>query len=382
MKKILFVVNDDWFFISHRLPIAIKAKELGYDVHIATGSYEGESKFKEYGFEHHVFSIARAKVNPFSDLNTVYSLYSLYKKLSPDLIHHITIKPVLYGGIAARLARVPAVVSAISGLGVIFIQQGFKAKLKRFIVGNLYRLALGAKNSITITQNVDDKKIIQALAKLSNKKMRLIKGSGVDLTKFEFSDIPNQPQCKVTLLARMLKDKGVIEFYEAAKILKKDYSHVEFILAGDTHDNPASLTKVELNKWDAEGVVKWIGHQDNPGNTIKSADIIVLPSYREGLPKVLLEAASIGRPIITTDVPGCRDAVVADETALIVPVKESESLAFAIKQLLDNREQRASFGRKGRELMEKEFSIESVVDKHITIYKSLIDAIKTSATSY
>jgi glycosyltransferase involved in cell wall biosynthesis len=370
-KRILFVVNDDWFFISHRLPIAIKAKALGYDVHIATGSYEGESKFKEYGFEHHVFSIARAKVNPFSDLNTIFSLYSLYKALSPDIVHHITIKPVLYGGIAARLARVPAVVSAISGLGVIFIQQGFKAKIKRLIVGNLYRLALGSKNAITITQNDDDKRVIKGLAKLSNNKMRLIKGSGVDLTKFEFSEIPNQPNCKVTLLARMLKDKGVVEFYEAAKLLKRDYSNVEFILAGDTHDNPASLTQVELDNWNTEGVVKWIGHQPNPIETIKSADIVVLPSYREGLPKVLLEAAAIGRPIVTTDVPGCRDAVLADETALIVPVKESEPLAFAIKQLLDNRDLRATFGKNGRSFMEKEFSIDSVVNRHMKIYEEL-----------
>ncbi|MEW6996841.1 glycosyltransferase family 4 protein [Colwelliaceae bacterium BS250] len=371
-KKILFVVNDDWFFISHRLPIAIKARELGYDVHIATGSYQGESKLKSYGFSHHTFSIARAKVNPFSDLNTIFSLYCLYRKLAPDLVHHITIKPVIFGGIAARLARIPAVVSAISGLGVIFIQEGVVAKIKKMIVGNLYRLALGSKNSITITQNKDDKEIIQRLARLPNSKMRLIKGSGVDLDKFSFSEIPNHSNCKVILLARMLKDKGVVEFYNAAIILKRDYSNVEFILAGDVHDNPASLTQIELDNWNTGGVIKWIGHQDNPIETIKSADIVVLPSYREGLPKVLLEAAAIGRPIVTTDVPGCRDAVLADETALLVPVKESEPLAFAIKQLLDSSEKRATFGRNARAFMEKEFSIDSVVEKHIKIFEELI----------
>ena len=367
-KKILFVVNDDWFFISHRLPIAIKAKELGYDVHIATGSYKGPSKFSVYGFEHHVFFINRAKINLFSDVRTIFSLFKLYKKISPDLVHHVTIKPVLYGGIASRLARVPTVISAISGLGIIFIQQGFKAKIRRMIVAMLYQLALGGGNVIVIVQNQDDRQIIQRLGRLSNHQMKLIKGSGVDLEMFKFSNIPNKTIRKVVLLARMLKDKGVVEFYEAAKILKHKYNDVEFILAGDIHDNPSSLAKSELDLWNAEGVVKWIGHVDNPIEVLNDADIIVLPSYREGLPKVLLEASSVGRPIITTDVPGCRDAVLVNKTALIVPIKNPEALSLAIQRLLDDVELRAIFGKNSRKFMEENFSIDSVVQKHIDIY--------------
>ena len=367
-KKLLFVVNDDWFFISHRLPIAIKAKELGYDVHVATGAYEGESKLEKYGFTHHVFTIARAKINPLQDLLTVWSLFSLYKSIKPDVVHHITIKPVLFGGIAARLAGIKSVVSAISGLGVIFIDQGFIPSLKRKIVGVLYRLGLSHKNSMVITQNIDDKKIIARLTGLPNSQLSLIKGSGVDLDKFQMEALPTDAIRKVVLLARMLRDKGVGEFHQAAVLLEKDYPNVEFILAGGTHDNPASYSENQLNDWNSEGSVQWIGHQSNVIDVIKKAYIIVLPSYREGLPKVLLEAAAIGRPIITTDVPGCRDAIIENETGLLVPFKNAKALANAMRKLLDSEELCKTLGKNGRLLMEQEFSVDTVVSKHIEIY--------------
>lgn len=367
-KKLLFVVNDDWFFISHRLPIAIKAKKLGFDVHVATGSYEGKSKLETYGFTHHVFSIARAKINPFQDLLTIFSLFKLYRKIKPDILHHITIKPVLYGGIAARLAGVKNVVSAISGLGVIFIEQGIIPSLKRIIISVLYRLGLGHKNSITITQNIDDQRIIAKLTGLPSSQLRLIKGSGVDLDKFQMTSLPSGAIRNVVLIARMLRDKGVGEFHQAALLLKKDYPNVKFTLAGGTHDNPASYSEKQLNEWNNEGNIQWIGHQDDVINIIKNAHIIVLPSYREGLPKVLLEAAAIGRPVITTDVPGCRDAIVADKTGLLVPVKNSSALAEAIAVLIDNPKMSQELGKQGRLLMENEFSIDKVVVDHIKIY--------------
>lgn len=372
-KKLLFVVNDDWFFISHRLPIAIKAKELGFDVHVATGSYEGKSKLETYGFTHHVFSIARAKVNPFQDLLTIFSLFRLYRNIKPDILHHITIKPVLYGGIAARLAGVKNVVSAISGLGVIFIEQGIIPSVKRKIVGALYRLGLNHKNSLVITQNADDQKIIAQLTGLPNSQFRLIKGSGVDLDKFRMKALPNGATKKVVLLARMLKDKGVGEFQQAAVLLKKDYPNVEFILAGGTHDNPASYSERQLNEWNTEGNIQWIGHRNNVIDVINKAFIIVLPSYREGLPKVLLEAAAIGRPIITTNVPGCRDAIVENETGLLVPLKNAQALADAMRKLLDSEELCKTFGKNGRLLMEQEFSINTVVSKHVEIYESRLN---------
>lgn len=367
-KKILFVVNDDWFFISHRLPIAIKAKELGYDVHIATGSYVDESKLETYGFTHHVFSIARAKVNPFKDILTIWSLFNLYRRIHPDIVHHITIKPVLYGGIAARLAGVKNVVSAISGLGIIFIEQGIISSLKRIIVSALYRLGLGHKSSVTITQNIDDQKVIAKLTGLPSSQLRLIKGSGVDLDKFQITVLPNGTIQNVVLIARMLRDKGVGEFHQAARLLKDDYPNIKFILAGGTHDNPASYSEKQLNEWNSEGDIQWIGHQDDVIEIIKNSHIVVLPSYREGLPKVLLEAAAIGRPVITTDVPGCRDAIIADQTGLLVPVKNPTALAEAIAVLIDNPKMCDELGKQGRLLMENEFSIDKVVADHIKIY--------------
>lgn len=381
--KILFVVNDDWFFLSHRLPIALKAQKEGYEVHVATGPYVGESKLTSLGFKHHVYSIARAKINPLQDLMTICSLSKLYKNITPDIIHHITIKPVIFGCIAARLANAKSVVNAISGLGVIFIAQGLKAKIKRFLVAKLYRFALGHKNSITIVQNKDDKATIQTLAKLSDDQMVLIKGSGVDLTKFIYTPLLNnkvmlngelsesENSCKVVLLARMLKDKGVEEFYQAAKQLKEYYPQTKFILAGDTHENPASLGKDKLQAWNDEGIVHWIGHIENTVELIQQVDIVVLPSYREGLPKVLLESQAIGRPIVTTDVPGCRDAIVNQETGILVPVKDAISLAEAISDLINDFDKRKNMGRKGRQLVEKEFSIDLVVSQHMTIYNNL-----------
>lgn len=371
-KRILFVVNDDWFLLSHRLPIALKAKELGYEVHVATGSYDGDSKLEAYGFVHHVYPIARAKVNPLKDLAMITALYKLYKKITPDIVHHITIKPVIFGGIAAKLAKVKAVVSAISGLGVVFIEQGFKANVKRKLVGWLYHFALAQKNSLTIVQNDDDKKTIQKIANLPNEHMLLIKGSGVDLDKFPFTPTPNNSSCQVVLVARMLRDKGVNEFYQSAKIVKESFPDVTFILAGGTHENPASLTEEILSQWNAEGIVKWIGHQESSVSVLQSADIVVLPSYREGLPKVLLEAQAIGRPVITTDVPGCRDAIINNKTGILVKVKDIDSLVVAITSLITDKKKRESMGYNGRLLVEEQFSISLVVSQHMSAYSHLI----------
>lgn len=371
MKKIIFVVNDDWFFKSHRLPIALHAKQLGYEVHIATGQYEGDSIFKEYGFEHHTFRIARGKVSPVSDLFMLFDLCRLYFRVKPDIVHHVTIKPVIYGGIASRVANVKGVVQAISGLGVIFIDEGVRARFKKYLISKLYKVALGGKNSVIICQNNDDKETLQKLVCSSKLNFRIIKGSGVDLVALKFSPYEHKNVRKVVLLSRMLKDKGILEFYEAVKILKPSFSNTKFILAGGVHENPSSLDEKTLECWNQEGVIEWIGHVDNPEYVIKDADIVVLPSYREGLPKVLLEAGAIGRAVVTTDVPGCRDAVIDGQTALVVKSKSINELSEAIKTLLLDHELCVNMGMNGRELVEKEFSIEHVVLKHFEIYDSL-----------
>ncbi|MBD1564534.1 glycosyltransferase family 4 protein [Vibrio sp. S12_S33] len=370
MKKIIFVVNDDWFFKSHRLPIALRAKQLGYDVHIATGQYEGYSIFKEYGFKHHTFRIARGKVSPISDLFMLVDLCRLYFKVKPDIVHHVTIKPVIYGGIASRIANVKGIVQAISGLGVIFIGEGIRDQIKKYLVSKLYKVALGGKNSVIICQNTDDKATLESLVGLPKLNFKIIKGSGVDLVALKYVPYKTRGNKRVVLLSRMLKDKGVLEFYEAAKLLKPSFSSTKFILAGGTHDNPSSLDEKKLESWNKEGVIEWIGHVDNPNSVIEDADIVVLPSYREGLPKVLLEAGAIGRAVVTTDVPGCRDAVIDGRTALVVKSKSIDELSEAIRTLLLDHELCVCMGLNGRQLVEKEFSIEHVVLKHFEIYDS------------
>lgn len=371
MKKILFVVNDDWFFISHRLPIAIAAMKNGYEVHVATSEYDGDSKLIKYGIEHHTFTLAKAKLAPFSDLNTLIELCKLYRKIRPDIIHHITIKPVIYGGIAARLVRAKAVVNAISGLGVVFIEHGCKAKFRKVAVSVLYKIALGGLNSKVIVQNKDDRNIIMSLANLEMEQIELIKGSGVDLEEYCYTPRGSGKKLRVILLARMLRDKGVYEFYKAACYLKPRNPDVEFILAGDTHDNPSSLSETELKNWNLEGIVSWIGHQEKTKELLINSDVVVLPSYREGLPKSILEASAIGRAVVTTNVPGCRDAILKNRTGLLAPVKNVEVLAASIQSLLDNEELRLELGRNGRIFMEQEFSVEKVVAKHMEIYKKL-----------
>lgn len=373
-KRLLFVVNDDWFFISHRLPIALKAKELGYDVHVATGSFEGNSIIEPHGLKHHTFPIVRAKVNPFGDLKTIWSLYRLYKQIRPDIVHHVTIKPVIFGGIAARFAGVRAVVNAISGLGVIFISQGFIPSVKKKIVSLLYYFALGGQNKRIIVQNADDKAQIQKMAMLNDADIALIKGSGVNLKKFQYSPLTNIDNFNFILVSRMLRDKGVGEFYMAAQEIKKVHPNIKFYLLGGTHENPTSYSETELNKWNESDVVTWLGHQEQEAvkEYMKSSTVVVLPSYREGLPKVLLEAAAIGRPVITTDVPGCRDAILANQTGLLVPVKDHKLLAKAMLQLIDSEDMCKSLGEQGRLLVEKEFTIEIVIQKHLDIYDSLL----------
>lgn len=370
--RILFVVNDDWFFISHRLPIALKAVELGYEVHLATSQDDQKDYLESLGLKHHCFAVNKAGSNPFEEIKTIYSLYKLFKMVQPDVVHNITIKPVLYGGVAARFAGIKKVVSAISGMGIIFIQTGRVAAIKRFIVGLLYKVAIGHNNSIVITQNPDDAKAIKNLANLNPEIMRLIKGSGVDINLFQPTPIPETDSFKITLIARMLEDKGVYEFYQAAKLLKPNYPNCEFILAGDLHHNPSSLTTKQLTDWNEEGVVKWVGHQTDVRQIIAESHLIVLPSYREGLPKVLLEAAAMARPVVTTDVPGCRDAIIDKQTGLLAEVKNSESLATAIEQFLINPAMSENFGNAGRELVEREFSIDKVVQQHMDIYSTSI----------
>lgn len=368
---LLFVVNTPEFFISHRLPVAIAASHAGFTVHIATGAGEGCQVMSELGFEYHLLPISRSGRNPLAELRTVWAFYQLMEKIKPDIVHLVTIKPVLYGGMVARFSGVPAMVAAISGLGTVFCDRGQRRTWTRRAVEWLYRIALGHTNVKVIFQNPDDRAVMLDIGAVRKEKTALIRGSGVALSAYPMQPEPDGVPV-VTLAARLLKDKGVQEFVAAARMLKKRGVSARFWLAGAPDPgNLTSVSEAQLSDWRADGVVDILGHCSDIPQLFAKSNIVVLPSYREGLPKVLIEAAACGRAVVTTDVPGCRDAIEADSTGLLVPVRDAAALADAIQFLIENPHQRKRMGMAGRNLAEREFAIEKVMQAHLAIYHEL-----------
>ncbi len=330
MKKILFVVNNLSFLLSHRLEIALEALKIGWEVHVAAPVNDDISVIRSHGFIFHPIKITRSSMNPFGEIATMAELFGLYKRLRPDILHHITIKPVIYGGIAARLSGMPAVVSAIPGLGFIFLDRKILAKQIRAIVKSMYRIVLGHKNMKVIFQNPDDLDLFVSNFMIDKNKTVLIRGSGVDISHFTPTQKEPAKTPIVLMPSRLLWDKGVKEFIESAIYIQKKNIDAKFVLAGDTDSgNPSSVPVEQLEKWGSEKIIEWIGFEKNMPALFAKSDIVVLPSYREGLPKVLIEAASCGLPIVTTDTPGCREIVKNGKNGLLVPPRDSLSLADA-----------------------------------------------------
>ena len=371
-KKIVIVVNAPDFFLSHRLPIALAAKDKGFDVHIATAGGSEIKRIKTLGFTHHQIPFNRKGQNPLYELKTLVLLFWLFWRLKPDLAHLVTVKPVLYGGIAARLAGVKSLVAAISGMGTVFIANTPKAKLRRMLVLHLYKWSLNHRQLKVIFQNHADKDILLKNQITTQKHITIIRGSGVDL-----SDYPSTPEPKtrpvVVMASRLLKDKGVFEFAEAAKILKSRHINVEMRLIGDIDPgNQTSLSQSDLDRLTAENNIEIMGYRDDIAQQYAQAHIVCLPSYREGLPKSLIEAAACGRAIVTTNTPGCRDAIIPNHTGLLVPIKEAIPLAEALQQLIEDKGLRKSMGTAGRILAEKEFAIDKIIKQHLDIYCEML----------
>ena len=375
-KKLLFIINVDWFFISHRLPIALAAKKEGYAVHIACGITDKQEYLENLGLVVHPLNLSRGSTGIVQEFKSFIAIKKKLKSINPDIVHFVTIKPVLYGGIASRIIGIKNKVFAISGLGYVFTSDSFKTSILRAFIIQLYKIALGGRNSKVIVQNTNDRDILSKYKIIKKEQEILIRGSGVDLETYVYREepigIPN-----VVMAARLLKDKGVLEFIEAAKILLHKGINAKFILYGDIDEhNPASLNTNELKHIKEESIIEVHGFVSNISEVFSKANIVVLPSYREGLPKVLIEAAACGRPVVTTDVPGCRDAIEVNKTGILVKVKDSQLLANAIKKLIENKNLRVDMGKAGRELAEKEFSIKKVINTHLDIYRSFYEGTK------
>jgi glycosyltransferase involved in cell wall biosynthesis len=371
-RTLMFVVNVDWFFLSHRLPIALEALRQGYQVHIATGLTDKLGELERHGLVVHPLALDRSSAGLGNAWRTMVQLWQIFRAVRPDVVHLVTIKPVLLGGLVARLAGVPAVVAAVSGLGFVFLARGTKATLRRWLAGALYSVALGHRNLKVIFQNADDLRSLAKVAYVPAAKVAIVRGSGVDLARYAYVPLPGGVPV-VLLAARLLADKGVLEFVQAARLLKLRGCSARFVLVGTVDpDNPTSFTDAEVAAWGNDGVMELWGHRADMPQVLAAALLVVLPSYREGLPKVLIEAAACGRAVVTTDVPGCRDAIDPGITGVLVPVRNVAALADAMETLINDPVRCAVMGGAGRALAEQAFDVRQVVAAHLQIYQNLM----------
>lgn len=377
-RRLLFVVNNPAFFLSHRLPLALGAQQAGFEVHVATMAGASVPEILAQDMVHHVIPMSRSGKNPIEELQSVYAIWKLLRQVRPDVMHAVTIKPVLYGGIAARLAGVPAYIAAISGLGFVFSKRNPRFDFLRWAATMLYRLALGHPNSRVIFQNANDRDVLQEAKVVRPEQVVLIRGSGVDLHDFRPAPEPEGPPIAI-MAARLLRDKGVVEFMEAARLTADHASGLRWLLVGSPDPgNPASISEAEFDRWRQEGLVECLGERSDIAALYQRSHIAVLPSYREGLPKSLVEAAACGLAVVTTDVPGCRDAIEPGISGLLVPAHDAKALADAVVRLASDPVLRRQMGVAGRQLAEQEFDINKIVQKHVNLYLEVVGPPRSS----
>lgn len=371
--KLLFLVTEDWYFWSHRLPLAQEAKKRGYEVLVATRIDQHGDRLREQGFRVIPLKMQRRSTNIWKELAAVCELVSIYRHEKPDIVHQVAMKPVLYGSLAARIAGVRHVVNALAGMGYVFVSNHMKARLLRPAICTGFRFLLNGKRTRLILQNETDRNLLSGSRLVDLENIRLIRGAGVDTATFHPTDEPEGAPL-IVLATRMLWDKGIGEFVEAAKLLQERGVNARFALVGDSDlQNPNSVPQSTLKEWSRTGIVEWWGKRDDMPEVFAQASVACLPSaYGEGVPKVLLEAAACGLPIVTTDTPGCRDVVRHEENGLLVPVRNTIELADALQRLIENPELRRNMGARGREIAVNEFAVEKVVAETMALYEELL----------
>jgi glycosyltransferase involved in cell wall biosynthesis len=370
--RLLYVVTEDWFFLSHRLPMARAARAAGFEVHVAANVGDGAAAIAREGFVLHPVRFARGKLSPFATLATIRTLRRLHRDLAPDLVHHVALQATIFGSLAALGCRV-ARVNAITGLGYSFISDSVKARVVRTVIGTLLRLLVDRPRSVALVQNPDDRELLLWLG-IAAERIVLIPGSGVDVDRLKPMAEPTGA-ITIGFVGRLLDDKGIRVLVAAHRQLRAKGTPVELLIAGTPDPaNPASVSQAEAEAWGREPGITWLGHVDDIATVWARAHIAVLPSRREGLPKSLLEAAACGRPMIATDVPGCREVAIANQTGLLVPPDYPSALAVAIETLADDVGLRDRFGRAARALAEERFA-EGAIGRAVTdLYLRLVGA--------
>lgn len=384
MPKLLYLVATDNYFCSHRLDLAKAAIQAGFEVAVATRCHHHQKDIEDAGIE--VFPLryfTRSGINPWRQFLSLKELYKIYQTYRPDIVHHVAMKPVVLGSIVAWICKVPKVINALGGLGYLFTDSeippfppfskgGVHKKILHFLTCHLLKILLNRPNTTVILQNQDDIALLIKAASLRREKVVLIPGSGIDLNAFPVKPMPPEPPVIIACVARMLWDKGIGELVDAAKILQTQKASAKIILYGEPDpENPASIPSAQLQIWHNAGLIHWKGHCKDIAKAYAECHIAVLPSYREGLPKSLLEAASCGRAIVTTDVPGCRDVVKEGSNGLLVPAKDSSALAQALMTLIENQDLRNAMGKQGQLRIQTQFSNDIIHQKIIALYQTL-----------
>lgn len=372
-KRLLFVVNVDWFFVSHRLPIARLAQQRGYEVHLAA-AFEPQTRqqLEDLGIRTHPLHWSRSGAGPLELLRSCRELIALLPSFRNDIAHLVTLKPVLLGGMAARLLGLRRVVMAIPGRGSVFSARGMLGTLRRWCALAAYRYAYDPGRTRVIVQNVEDRDYFVERGVFRAADVILIRGSGADIRLF--TERPEPDGIPVVVLAsRMLREKGIADFVVAAGILRRQGSQARFVLVGDPDPgNPHSHTQAEIEQWVSAGEVEWWGHRADMHEVFHQSHIVCLPTYYgEGVPKVLIEAAASTRPIVATNRPGCRDIVRDGHNGLLVPERAPEALAAAIAHLLADRDLRMQMGKRGRQLVEEQFTADLVAEHTLGVYQEL-----------
>lgn len=371
-KSLLYFVSEDWYFCSHRLALAKAAQQQGFNVSVLTRVNHHGDIIRKAGFNLIELNIDRSGINPVKELATLYQIWQVYKKLKPDIVHHVALKPVLYGGLVSLLFPEIHTINLIAGLGAIFSSNSSKSRLLRPIVILLLRSLFRRANSHIIVQNREDYGLLLNRLHLNPKNISLIRGSGVNIERFFFTPEPSG-RIRIAMVSRLLWDKGVGEYVEAVKLLRQRGLDFTALLVGAPDEkNIASVSAEQLQAWQEEGAVECLGFVEDIASLWQGTHIAVLPSsYGEGLPKSLLEAAACGRAIVTTDTAGCNELVQNGVNGLLVPTRDARALANALEKLILDKPLRQAMGTAGRAMIEKELSDHHIITQTMRIYNTV-----------
>lgn len=379
-QKLLFVVTEDWYFLSHRIALAKAAQAEGWEVHLATRTGEHEQRLKDDGIIVHPLTWNRRSKNPFKELKALIALVGICRKVRPTIVHYVALKMIVYGAICQLFAPRSYAVNAVSGLGSVYSVASLRTRILRAVVNFLLAGFLSRQTGIVIVQNPDDGEFFKDRGFVPSDGIKLIPGAGIDTDRFQPGPEPAPSPIIASIVARMLWDKGIAETVGAARLLRDRGCDVRLRLIGPPDpENPNSVDENTLKSWTDEGIVEWMGSRSDIENVWAESHIAVLASYREGLPRSLLEAAASGRPMVTTDTSGCRMLVKNDENGLIVPVGDAVALADAIETLAGDVELRTRLGFRAREMVLESFSDAVITRTFLALYRSGADKTHPAA---